>query len=205
MILYKLLDIEKDRFVHPDNTWRRSVLGRTFCRECYTVDRRCYPQPVDARLKYVPPGMNIGVVSWAVVGIIHVRLLEHLGDYFGTFAIGRAYDRDGVLLTEYRTWYGKTFIEPRGEAGSEWRVCPVCGRRFYHWKGNPYVLSHEVGDHHVYHDAGCHLYVDEWLAQHLDWSGFTDFELYPFPVRDTPLDGFRLPGDPDWSARGEGG
>lgn len=205
MVLYKLLHVQKDWFVHPRNTWRRSVLGRAFCKECNTVNRDCYPQPVDAHLKYIPPGMSIGCVSWAVVGIIHVRLLEHLSDYFGPFAMGQVYDRDGALMAEYRTWYGRPFIQPRGEIGSKWRACAECGRVFYNWEGDPYFLSYEVGTDHIYHDAGCRLYVDDWLAQRLDWSEFTDFELYPFPVRDTPLDGLRLPGDPDWSARGEGG
>jgi hypothetical protein len=174
--LYRLLPVQDDRFIHPDNAWRREVLGKHFCSECCRVLRHAYPTPVDAKLDEIPQGTSADAVFGASVGLIHVRLLDVLLPHMGGFAFGTCYRGDGEIIVV-----------------------------MYDWEGDPYILSRELSKDHLYHDSICCLYVDEWLASTVDWGRFKDLELYPFPVLDKPLDGFQLPGDPDWSSYEPGG
>ena len=103
-------------------------------------------------------------------------------------------------MDDFRTFYSQQSIIVRGSADSDVKQCPICGELFYPENDDAYVLRHQLGLHHVYERA--RVYLDEWLAGRIDWSEFRDIELVPYPVRDHPEDGLRLPGDPDWSKMG---
>jgi len=82
-------------------------------------------------------------------------------------------------------------------------VCKVCGTVRSAGSSRPpdYVLSHQLDDRWAYpkYISGPLLLTQE-LVDQIDWSRFPDARLYPYPVFDRPIDGQRLPGDPDWDA-----
>jgi hypothetical protein len=203
-LLYHLVGFHEAEGLLPQREWFDSVLDKYFCKDCEKVDRRRYPEPIDITLDIIPRNMSVGEAHFAVLGVIHVRLLEVLLPYMtmGGFVFGRCFDHKGRLLEDYRTYYADRVINVRGAEGSSWGLCRRCGALWYHPRSLVYVLSRELDEHHLYQDAFCGLYVDQWLSENLDWPVFDDFSLSAIPVLDRPLDGFRLPGDPDWSSGG---
>lgn len=201
MTLFGLFSRFED-WVLPDNGWRRVVAGTLFCRMCGRLLRSVYPRTIDVKLIQIRSGTSVDSVSGAVIGVIHRRLLERLAEHLSGFALGQVYDETNTSLEDYRTFYSAHIIRPRGSAQSGLEQCPICGTILYIAKGTPYILRHQVGSQHVYHDGICSTYIDEWLASQINWKEFKDLRLHPFPVKDHPEDGWRLPGDPDWMAMG---
>ena len=202
MVIYELAERKEDWFVKADADWARGVLGTLLCRACVRVRRGLHPRPIDVKLRHIGARRSVAFVSQITIGVIHKRLLDRLGEYLTGFALGGVYNADGAKMDGFSTFYSGHAIIVRGSADSEVKQCPICGAIFYPRKGDPYVLSHQLGDEHVYQDEICCTYVDEWLAARVDWSKFRDIQLVPYPIRDHPEDGLRLPGDPDWSEIG---
>jgi uncharacterized protein CbrC (UPF0167 family) len=203
MNAYKLTQRKEHWHVLAEDSWRGSVSGRTFCHSCARVRRDLYPRPIDIKLQQtMAPGRSIGHSSLAVIGFVHTRLLARLERHLTDFALGDVYDESGAKLQNHRTFYSASSIAVRGSAGSDIRQCLICGEILCIERGEPYVLRHQLRDRHVFQDAISTTYVDEWLAGQIDWKEFKDIKLVPIPIRDHPEDGWRLPGDPDWSALG---
>ncbi len=59
-----------------------------------------------------------------------------------------------------------------------------------------HTLRVYLGEGRVYMDSFGWMYLDEELANQLDFSSWPDVELRQIEIRDLPLDGQRLPGDP---------
>lgn len=199
--LYELAEAKEGWSFLADKRWAEAhAYGKTNCPECGWVYFHLHRQPIHAKMDQIPRRRSIGLISFMALGIIHARLLDVLSKHMDDFAFGDVYNERDEVVRDYRTFYSSTYIEPRGQSGSTWRTCPGCSRVMYSWKGEPYVLSKDLDDRHVYHDVICSVYVDEYLASAIDWRKFKDLKLVPFPVLDRPLDGLRLPGDPDWDA-----
>ena len=202
MVIYGLAERKQDWEVFVDRDWGSTVSGRLYCRSCGRVRRDLFPRPIDVKVRQLRPGTSIGSTSLLVIGFMHRRLLRRIGEHMTGFAFGDVWDLTGEKLDNHRTLYSARPIIIRGSADSEIRQCVICGEIYCIQKGDRYVLRHDLGDRHVFQDASSTAYVDEWLASRVDFSEFKDLQLYPIPVRDYPEDGWRLPGDPDWSAMG---
>jgi uncharacterized protein CbrC (UPF0167 family) len=93
-------------------------------------------------------------------------------------------------------------IQLRGLPTDKIDQCITCGSITTDWKDDAYALMHQLGSRGVYQDVRGNTYIDDWLASRIDWKEFKDLRMFEFPVRDHPADGWRLPGDPDWSTMG---
>ncbi len=202
-VIYGIAPRREEWFPYAEHEWRRRASGKTFCRGCMRVRWDLYPRPVHVKLEQLSGGMIVGSTLLAVIGIIHRRLLSVVEEYLASHvSLGDVYDRSGAKLRDFRTFYSRDCINVRGSSSSEIRECLICGRVSVLPEGDRYVLTHQLGDRHIYHDAFCSMYISAWLAGRIDWDRFKEVELYPIPVRTYPQDGLRLPGDPDWSALG---
>lgn len=191
--IYELLPRDRGAHVLGLRDWKERSLGVEFCRACKKVDRRRYPEPVDAHILEIPKGTSASSVSFRSVGIIRADLRARLSGYMPRFVFGRCFDATGTRLADYATHYSDAFIIVRGSRESKYYPCAECGSVGSLWEEPAYVVRSELGPGPVYHDAGCTLYVNEELARTIDWSLFGDIELFPFEIRDEAIDGREFP------------
>lgn len=186
----------------PELCWLSEAIGTVLCRQCKGINRVRYPAAVDVCVQSVPSHMTTGLVFRTGISLIHVSLLQVLRPYLQDFVLGRCLNAKGQVIEEYFTCYSKSYIVRRGGKGSRYRICPECGTiSSQPDRYPPYVLRRELQEgQSVYQHGGCFLHVTEELAARIDWRGWRNVMLEKVEVRDVPIDGQRLPGDPDWDA-----
>jgi len=195
-MIYELLARDKCRFTLSEVRWRLEVRGKLFCTCCSTIFRRVYPQPVDVHLSQLYRNTTYGSVTWTRIGVIHERLLEALSPYLEGYVFGKCFDRNGRILSKYRSMYHWRYITIRDADKPGHRVCKQCGTMLSTWGDAPYALSAELAGARVWQNAPCTLYVDEHLARSIDWKPFRDIELYPIEVRDRIVEPAEPPAAP---------
>lgn len=113
------------------------------CQECSTLPAGCGP-PETVVVKGRPLGVPaVSFTSW-LFGVIHIRVLEALGDVgLKCLRLGNMKDMSGALISEYRTFSGVECVIPRGGSDSQHWVCSLCGALVYSCspKKAPYVTS----------------------------------------------------------------
>jgi hypothetical protein len=129
------------------------------------------------------------------------QICGHLADY----ALGKCLTPEGEMLNEYVTLYLRHCVTMRGDRQTVYKPCRSCGSVWSDlvmvFPGRPaYLLRHQLTGGLVYQARSSFLFLAEELVDRIDWSPFPDARLDAVEVRDTPLDGRRLPGDPDWEA-----
>jgi len=146
---------------------------------------------MDAYIQEEPLGISSGDVYILCLGVMKRRLFHELGmDSLG-FAVGYCFGPDGQVISDYLTWYSRNYITLRGEAGSSYRQCAMCGFLFsLGAEGELYLLRQEFADRPVLQDEIGDAYVIPALADTIDWRNYPDITLFRFPIRDAPLDGF---------------
>jgi hypothetical protein len=192
-LIYKLLPKDRGAHVLGLRDWKERSLGVDFCRTCKRVDRRRYPEPVDAHILEIPKGTSASNVSFRSIGIIRADLRNQLSRYMQRFVFGRCFDANGARLGDYSTHYTDSFILIRGSRDSKYYPCAECGSVGSLWEEPAYVVRSELGAGPVYNDDGCTLYVSEELVTCVDWSRFADIELFPFEIRNEAIDGREFP------------
>ena len=186
---------------HPARDWPPAAYGSMLCKDCRIIDRSQYPMPVDAHVLSMPRGEIFGLVGWTGISVFHVGLIDQLRPYLAGCAFGKCLDAEGNLIEDYVTCYSQTYIVLRGGKKSKYWICQTCGSISSQLgQDRPYLLRRQLTEAQVYQNAHCFMYVTEQLARQIDWSPWRRWvSLDPVQIRDVPIDGQRLPGDPDWS------
>lgn len=187
-----------------DGEWLDGARGSTLCRACKAMDRSKYPVAVPAVVRYIPRGLHFGLVAQSGVHIFHKRFVDEIAPYLTDYTIGECRDARGP--TDFVTCYARDYVVMRGDEDALHPICEVCGSVFSDLGQAPYLLAHNLTDRRVYQDVQGVLILDDEVARSVEWKRFPDRDLRPIGVRETPLDGRRLPGDPDWATfKMEGG
>lgn len=203
-MLYELLRKNRgDWWVLADPQWVRANRGVLFCPKCERRFTHLFPRPLDVRLLQLPKGRTADRVDRSKIGVMRRDLYQMLRPHMGNhFAIGRCFDGAGEEIKTHVTCYTNYHVVIRGGPESEYKSCPECGSIYYLPRGDvdPYVLRKDLTGQQVYHNSFSLVLVTQELANSLDWKPFKDIELFPLPIRDVPLDGRQLPGDPpEWA------
>jgi hypothetical protein len=201
----RLASKNKEHF-HAEPAWVEDAAGRIFCPDCRTIYRSRHPEPIDVTLMEWPEAPAVcGRPARAGVPIFGSDFVAQIGECLPDAAIGRCLTADGQVFQEYVTMYLPRCVLMRGDTKTKYKVCKGCGAIWTDlvmvFPGRPaYLLRHQLTDALIYQGGYGSLFIARELANRLDWSPFPDVRLEPVEVRDTPLDGRRLPGDPDWSS-----
>jgi hypothetical protein len=188
-----------------DLDWVRRSEGKLFCKHCRTINRALYPQPIDVQLRSKPP------TTWTYCSPFRVGITLYRRDFVEAiakeltsgFVCGRCFLPDGAVLANYVTLYSQKHVLMRGDKQTRTEVCPLCSSVWSDlvivFRGRPaYLLRHELDDARLFQGTSGDVFMRHSLTTEIDWSRFRDIRLRRIEVRDTPLDGRRLPGDPDW-------
>jgi hypothetical protein len=192
-----------------DLDWVRQSVGKLFCEHCRTVNRKLYPQPIDVVLRQIPPR------TWTSGGCFRVGIPIYRADFAAIvqrevpeFIAGRCLLPDSSVVEDYVTLYSPTWLLMRGDEQTTTRVCQLCGSVWTDlvmvFPGRPaYLLRHQLTGASIYQGRSGPLFMVKELVDTIDWRQFSDMRRQRVDIRDTPLDGRRLPGDPDWDALSE--
>lgn len=201
-VLYRLGTTNPES-VRPTNAWRVAEYPKMACRECNTIHRSLYPQVIDVVLTQKPSRRICGNVFGVGIYIVHRDFIGQIKPYMNGFVSGQCYWPSGKMIQEYMTCYCKDWIVCRGEAGTHYTECSVCGMVYSSGEIGPrYTLRRYLSDKRIYQDAFCDLYLDEELALSLDFSRWSDVKLELIEICDVPIDHRRLicdPSDPPWT------
>lgn len=198
---------------------QKAMPKRAFCGECHRVVPDWYPRQIGFRLCNIKRAVLVyAQLSVTCVYVYHTglwRQIEHLcpNAVIGPVTIQH---KDGVdrftldwvtilfptsHLVHIRGSFDTENARRGGHSGVSHYTCNTCNQ-FAYWAANDlHLLRHRLhSDRPVFMNPFGDLIIAESVAQSLDWSGFPDLKYDRLPVLDRPLDGLRLPGDPDWSA-----
>lgn len=188
-----------------DPDWLHRTEGELYCRECRTMNRRLYPKPIDVVLQCVPPRTwSEGILFRVAIPVFRSDFAKLIVNECPRMVIGTCRLTNGQIVKDYVTMYREKWVLMRGDRATKTRVCHVCGSVWTDlvmvFPGRPaYLLRHQLSDESVYQDCSGSLLLQDNLVRRIDWSRFPDMRLQQVSVRDTPLDGKQLPGDPDWN------
>jgi hypothetical protein len=209
----RLYYLEYDPSLDPpyDTDWCRKQMKSKRCcgRGCGSLQPRFCGQQVDIPLVRTPRKLLEFPVMAAIV---HRSLLDLLLPHLRGQIIGKCYLRDsGEIVPDYATVYTPLThsIYLRGGPDCEYRICPTCGLPALRSDGSErqveYFARTQLGpSRHAYQMDSCgDFLVSERLRDQIDWRQFRRLRLYEYEVRDRPIDGRALPGDPDYIANCE--
>ena len=188
-----------------DIDWVNQSIGKIFCERCRSINRSMYPAPVDIVLHDVlSGGWTIGSGFQVGVPIFRCDFIELLWPHMHGYVRGRCLRAGGGVHEHLVTLYAEKWVLMRGDERSRTEVCSLCGSIWTDLvmvrRGRPaYLLRHQLSGDLIYQDCDGDLFIAKSLAESLDFSKFRDLRFEPVTIRDTPLDGRRLPGDPDWT------
>jgi hypothetical protein len=183
--------------IHSTGEWRRKAYGSILCKECHLLNRNIFPEPIDVTLNERPQFRITGGVWWTGVRIFHKSFLEQIKEKIEDFVIGRCFDKDGNLITDFVTCYSKDYIVIRGQKGSKYEICNECNTISPIPGINPhYIPRFYLTNSLIYMDSDCSMYIEENLAKKINFTPWTDLEFETIPIIDKPVDGQILPIDP---------
>lgn len=216
MLLYAVWSRITDAIV-GDLQWKRRVVGSVFCSNCKGILAGVYPQPIDVYLSSPPKGIG-GPVWIAGVSVFRREFIELVRPHLKDRVFGRCFHQDTsrmpaeidpaepqihpepTLIQQYIVCYGSNELFVRGGPDTEYESCPVCGRIQRTDPPNDFsIVRNDLDANVIYQDKIGTMYLHENLVAQLDLSLFKDLRLRAVPVLDRPLDGQRLPWDPDWN------
>ena len=136
-----------------------------------------------------------------------IELVSILEKYTNELIVGNVTATKSKTICEnYRSVYVRRAdgVDLRGERGSRYKQCEACGVIWLRWAGGSgevNLISHSIRDRDVLiYASRLDILVSKRVADEIKDRQFKGIMLIEVPVRDSPLDGFTLPGDPDWSA-----
>ncbi len=186
---------------HPDpvnvtGSWRNEATGVIFCPDCASILKTHWPKPIDIEL-YGDPGYRLeSLICWIGLCIFHRDFLQQIRSHLKRFVMGRCFDREGHLDERYQTCYTNSTIVVRGNKDSKYWICKLCNSVSPNgWYGKQYTLSQYLTQDMVYMNASGIMYLDQELADTIDFSPWPDVNLKTIDVLDQPKDGQVLPLD----------
>lgn len=205
-MLYRVVSRHPDP-VHADKSWLERAKGTVLCPECSHIDRSGYPKPVDVYLRSLARGeVTSGSLPFAGVKVFRKDFIDHISQYLSEFIVGRCFWSDGTVIDDHVTCYSDSYLVVRGNTKSKYYVCSTCGIILSQLGRSPtYVLRRHLGNPLVYQNGFGGFLLDEEFALGIDWSPWPDVCLDAVGIRDTPIDGQILPGDPPEGYPEEGG
>lgn len=184
--------------------WRESdEYRRRICEECNGVSADHVGKPFDIVVKREPrtfgpghPGAAIFPIEFAEFLILHDTDNRIV---WGKVLVGKESYESSRYVTAYMP--SSYNIHERGDFRSVYRICSLCGSctTGMYECGDEYLFS-DFADYDILFLSGrAFVLLSKEIVYRYNWSQHRDIELEAIPVRDCPLDGFRLPGDPDWA------
>lgn len=184
---------------HADSAWLQRALGRELCPDCKSIKSEWHPRELHVRLDHRPRRAATLGLWWTGVDIFRRDLIEILEPFLEGYVIGPCEDEEGDLIKNYVTCYTNRPIIIRGDKYCEYNYCESCGACWIGRTRNNFALKRDVVGRAVYQDRGGTLYLNHEAAA-LVQANVKGVRLWPISIIRRPLDGRRLPGDPDWSA-----
>jgi len=173
---------------------------------CGSVHPSYFPRPVDVQVQRCPRKTYVPKVF---ANLFRKDFFELVSPHLRGAVVGRCIKVSHgkrTVCEDHVSCYSdraESRLVLRGGPGSRYETCDVCGRdrSSGSTKEPRYILSHQLDGRLAYQEgvSGTFLLTQQ-LVDEIDWTRFPDLSLYPYPVFDRPIDGQRLPGDPDWDA-----
>ncbi len=203
MYYYPHTNIEYESF--QDYKWMQSEECQSrLCQDCNGVGVSWSGKPFDIQVKVEPAVFCAGHRGAEIVPTQYAKFLKSL-DLDNKLVWGRLLIGDErSVSTRFETVYMPSMngVNIRGDASARYWVCSGgCGRirTEYEGDGVGYLLRHhQIGNFGIIGGRMFIVLSKDVLFQH-DWDQYSGIEFQRIPILECPLDGFRLPGDPDWS------
>lgn len=131
--------------VYADETWLETWQQEHACHQC-REPRDLHK--LDARVKNPVP-CAIAPIWISGLGYGNDEFLSMIGlnDLRKSAAFGQLFDRDGVPVAGYSTYYVlPNAVALRGNRESAFRICPGCQQAYYQPSGNAYIVRDELPD-----------------------------------------------------------
>ena len=127
---------------------------------------RCDPKPgvqaVDVWLQNPrPPGKSINAVFGCGTGLVHVDVLDLIGEDIvkRDLYLGRVFGGGDKQLPDWRTYRGRRGVIIRGDKEAANRVCDQCGRNCYFAMGKSYLYPAPPSDATIFESSALGLVV----------------------------------------------
>lgn len=190
--------------------------NRAFCKGCNEIFDYWYPKPIEIEMQNVERAVSLS--CGGRYKVLHHDIWRQVAHLCPTVVFGKVSVWKGEFLHPTHEWVAPMFppsemVHVRGSytpdqsitGGISHHVCTKCNRQLFYASHDRHLVRCQIPDGRpVFMDRLNDLIIAEPIAQQMDWSGFPDFVYDRLPVRDRPLDGMRLLGDPDWSAMDTG-
>lgn len=198
-----------DRFQYGERfeispSWRAWYEAMVKCPECPWPNRvwQERPLPLDVELEGSFPGVTTYVLG-CVGALIRDDLCEVLEPYLPPVVLGRCRLRSGQLPLPFRTVQAAKPEQVNPYRGSlavaAYRQCGACGRISSGSVNPTGIVERDLRGRPIVVDEFGRLYIRRNLSLELRLrERFDDIRFHRVPIIPEPLDGYTLPGDPDW-------
>lgn len=189
-----------------DPDWFEQACEHGVRCECRAIHPDYSPMPVDMDLAIEPPGFCSPA---RLAFVIRRDFYECIRTYATDQIIGRTFltweDDDGTIgrdpYPDFVTCYTppELTVSVRGGKRSWYIYCKLCRHWYtsYTTKPNYLLITYSHG-RHVLQGRHGDIYLSDSLFDSIDWAPFPDLEYETIGLRDDPIDGLILPGDPGW-------
>lgn len=176
---------------------------RTVCGGCggVAVGHHGLPCPVVVRRE--PRIFDPAHPGPAILPVDYARFLRAF-DFkqeiiWGSVLVGKRGQISDLYVTGYMP--GTCTMHPRGDERSVYSQCVECGSRAssMYENGVQYITSNWCSRDILFEGGRNGPFISEKLHGLFDWTRYRGVEFERYPVKVSPEDGFRLPGDPDWA------
>jgi len=182
--------------VLPHQEWLQEALGDSICPQCKCLIISCYPKPFTPMVENAPEEQTSAWIEDIFITLWRRDFIEHISECLKGFIIGDCFSPDGNIVEDFVACYNARPIIIRGNRQSQYTICPGCGSITSQVKPGPqYVLQKYLTDAKIYQDTYGRFYFTEEVAFNLDFNQWDDISLEAIIVRDSPVNGAKLPGD----------
>jgi len=173
----------------PDKPAYAEARATWLCHGCC----RPYPetQRIDTRIEDDEIDGPLNMLNGCGVALAYKPFLMRFGEerVRQNLNVGRVYDPNGRLLSDWVTFIGKHVLIVRGNEHAKHRVCSNCGRNLYFAMGRKYLFPQPPQGIDLFESDLWGLIVPESVAETLDISESNGIWIEKLPVLDEPLDG----------------
>lgn len=184
---------------HPAPDWLQQAIGRELCAECKSIKGDWYPRLLRVRARPAPRRVLYVRLWWTGIDVFRRDLIECLEPFLEDYIIGPCEDESGQIVPSYVTCYTDRRIIIRGDKYCTYNQCQTCGACWVGRRRNDFVLGRDVVRGAVFQDWRCSLFLNAAAGEAV-LARVKGVRLSPITIIRRPLDGARLPGDPDWSS-----
>lgn len=186
-----------------DEEWRQWYAKEVKCSLCEWPNEQWQvnPRPLRIVVEGFTPGCSVGALG-CPANMISDQLCDALAEYLPSSIVldrVRLRTSEGIRDAGFRSVQvpRQEWVNPFRGKNSIHRYCASCNQVVGF--GDNALVSYDVKDRVVVFDASGNLYIRHEIVEALKLrSRFEDIRLYRIPLLPAPIDGWTLPGDPEW-------